>query len=102
MVEKILSETVNGQVFLCNQCNKLHIEYGNFSAIFCRHAFFQFLEAVEGIEEAYYEKINRHTGAKRKIIIPMADGPCCFVFILMKSGSCVLCCAEWSASAVLR
>lgn len=57
----ILSKTKNGQVYICNKCSKIHIEYGNLNFNFTKQEFDDFADYILTLDGAYWEeKIKRH------------------------------------------
>ncbi len=68
---EVLSRTKNGQVYICNRCNKIHIEYSNLNFNFSQKEFKEFADYIINLNGAYWEEKNKHTPFKRKIIIPI-------------------------------
>ena len=70
----ILRSSANGQIFVCNQCQKIHLEFGNFSYDFTSehklNNFFGYLEQIDGL---FYENQNQASAYRRKIMVPIPD-----------------------------
>jgi len=73
-MEKIDIKTVNGHLFTCNSCNKIHFEFNqiniDFSSINIANNFFNHLSSIDG---NLYESLNNETGFNRKIHIPFPN-----------------------------
>lgn len=70
----ILHNSKNGQIFICNQCRKIHLEFGNFTFDFSSQVHLKsFLEHLEVVDGAYYEELNRQSAYQRKIMIPVPE-----------------------------
>ena len=67
-------QSANGQIFLCDKCDKIHVEFNgigiDFTNQFHLQAFYRYLKSIDG---EYYEKKNRNKTYRRKIIIPLPD-----------------------------
>ena len=70
-------QSANGQIFLCDKCDKIHIEFNgigvDFSNQFHLQAFYRYLKSIDG---EYFETKNRSKQYRRKILIPMPDSKC--------------------------
>jgi hypothetical protein len=70
----ILHSSKNGQIFICNRCHKIHLEFGNFTFDFSFEVRLKnFLEHLEEVDGAYYEELNRQSTYQRKIMIPVPE-----------------------------
>lgn len=70
----ILRSSANGQIFVCTQCQKIHLEFGNFTLDFASETqlnnFLCHLGQVDGL---YYENLNKSTSYRRKVMVPIPD-----------------------------
>lgn len=70
----ILRNSTNGQIFICNQCQKIHLEFGNFSCDFTSESKLNnFLNHLEQLDGLYYENQNKFSAYRRKIMVPIPD-----------------------------
>jgi hypothetical protein len=70
----IIRSSTTGQIFVCNQCRKIHLEFGNFSYDFTSETKLNdFLNHLEQIDGLYYEELNKSSGYRRKILVPIPD-----------------------------
>ncbi len=68
-----MSETLNGKVFRCPKCNRVHFEYKNLNLNFTEKEYCFFVNHVKQIKaEDYYSKANK-IPFKRKIYIPIGN-----------------------------
>lgn len=68
----MIQHSTTGQIFVCNQCRKIHLEFGNFSYDFSSEAKLNdFLSNLEQIDGQHYEELNKSTNYRRKIIVPI-------------------------------
>jgi len=70
-MDRVISQTTNGRVFICPNCEKIHIEFNNFLFSFNNDEFGYFKSCFERIDACYYEKMNTNIAYKRKIIVPI-------------------------------
>lgn len=70
----MIQHNTTGQIFVCNQCRKIHLEFGNFTCDFTSETKLNdFLSYLEHIDGQHYEKLNRSSGYRRKIMVPIPD-----------------------------
>lgn len=73
-MEKVNVNTVNGHVFTCNNCKKIHFEFNqfgiDFSSIDIVKNFYKQLVSIDGRK---FESLNESTGYNRKIHIPFPN-----------------------------
>lgn len=70
----ILRSSANGQIFVCNQCQKIHLEFGNFTLDFASETpLNNFLSHLEQVDGLYYEHLNKSTSYRRKVMVPIPD-----------------------------
>ncbi len=68
----IIRSSTTGQIFVCNQCRKIHLEFGNFSCDFTSETKLNdFLNHLEQIDGQHYEELNKSSNYRRKIMIPI-------------------------------
>lgn len=69
----INQQSTNGQLFICNTCHKIHLEFNsigiNFEELEQLKEFHQYLLSVNG---AYYDELNKGNNFRRKIQIPIS------------------------------
>ncbi len=70
-MNKELSRTANGKIFMCSHCDKLHIEYNNFEFSFNPKEFNYFTDCINRIDGEYYEALNSNSPYSRKVIVPI-------------------------------
>jgi len=68
---KVLSRTQNGQIFLCNACLLLHVEFKNLSFNFTEEQFNNFIQYIQNLNGDQIEQQNNFLPYQRKIIIPI-------------------------------
>lgn len=67
----VISRTLNGKIFHCHTCNKIHIEYKNLNFNFSEDEFIFFKDYFLKLDPEKWEKINRDTCYCRKVMIPI-------------------------------
>lgn len=70
-MNQILSETENGQVFLCSKCRLIHFEYKNICFNFTNRQLEYFVDYFLEIKSEFWEVVNANSFFKRKIFIPI-------------------------------
>ncbi|MBS2100447.1 DUF6686 family protein [Carboxylicivirga linearis] len=70
-MENIISQTSNGKVFICNKCDKIHIEFYHFLFSFDEEAYAFFKDNIAQVDGAYYENVNAGLNYRRKIVVPL-------------------------------
>ncbi|MCT4590059.1 MAG: hypothetical protein N4A71_19695 [Carboxylicivirga sp.] len=70
-MDKIISQTRHGRVFICPSCDKVHIEFHNFLFSFNQEEFNHFKQCFSRMDGQYYEAINADIVYQRKIIVPI-------------------------------
>lgn len=68
---KVLSETKNGRVFICPDCNKIHVEFNNLVFNFNDREYKHFSNYIKSLNGQFWEYLNLNTYYKRKIFIPV-------------------------------
>lgn len=77
----ISCNTKNGQIFICSHCQKIHLEFGNFTIDFPTLSHLKkFAQHLNDIDGQYYETRNQQTAYRRKIIIPMPGSDLKMIF----------------------
>jgi hypothetical protein len=67
----MMSQTANGKVFVCNGCNKYHLEYKNLQFSFNESEYRFFVDYFNKIDADYWESINKNTLYRKKIMVPI-------------------------------
>lgn len=70
-MDKVISQTPNGRVFICPNCEKIHIEFHNFLFSFNEDEYRYFQHSFARMDGCYYETINSNIVYSRKIIVPI-------------------------------
>ncbi|MCU4154384.1 hypothetical protein J1N10_00220 [Carboxylicivirga sp. A043] len=70
-MDRVLSQTPNGRVFICPNCEKIHIEFHNFLFSFNKEEFQYFQRCFARMDGCYYEALNSDIVYSRKIIVPI-------------------------------
>ncbi len=70
-MDKVLSQTKNGRIFICPNCEKIHVEFNNFIFTFNKDEFQYFQRCFARMDGCYYEALNASTVYSRKIIVPI-------------------------------
>jgi len=65
----LFNKTKNGKVFICSNCNEIHIEYKNFN--FNENEYKYFSNYFLKLWSEEWEHKNKYTFYNRKIIIPI-------------------------------
>lgn len=68
---RLLNQTLNGKIFKCSECNKIHIEYKNLNFVFEREEFEFFRNYFLELVPEHWEKRNRNSVYNRKILVPI-------------------------------
>ncbi len=67
----MLSRTANGQVFLCNKCKGVHLEFNNLSFNLPSKDFYEFASYFRRLDGGHWELVNCGSIFNRKIIVPV-------------------------------
>ncbi len=73
-------ESTNGKIFTCDNCNKIHLEFGNFSIDF--ESIKSLRSALAGLKGILENDVVPNISTLPKdyrIVIPMTDGTCKFI-----------------------
>ena len=65
----LINKTINGQIFKCDSCEAIHIEYKNLCFNFSIQQFDDFADYISKLDGGKWENKNKNTPYKRKIII---------------------------------
>ncbi len=68
---QVLGQTLNGKLFECKTCNKIHIEFKNLSFAFSKEEYILFRAYFLRLIPENWEYKNRNTIFKRKIMVPI-------------------------------
>jgi hypothetical protein len=68
---EVLSRSINGKIFKCHTCNKIHIEYKNLNFTFSENEYHFFKDYFLKLEPEKWERINQNTFYKKKIMVPI-------------------------------
>ncbi|TLX77490.1 hypothetical protein E9993_02310 [Labilibacter sediminis] len=73
-MKEIGTKSVNGHMFTCSKCDKIHFEFNqigiDFSSIDILRDFYNYLVKIDGVE---FETLNKKTTYQRKIHIPFPN-----------------------------
>ncbi len=70
-MDKLINQTPNGRVFICPNCDKIHIEFHNFLFSFNDEEYHYFKQCFAWMDGCHYESINSDIVYSRKIIVPI-------------------------------
>ena len=70
-MDKIISQTPHGRVFICPSCDKIHVEFHNFLFSFNQEEYNHFKQCFGRMDGQYYEAVNADIVYQRKIIVPI-------------------------------
>ncbi len=75
--------STNGQIFVCQQCQKIHLELSNFAIDFSSTERLElFLKFLLGIDGKLVEEINQKSVYRRKIMVQMPGSEMKMLFTL--------------------
>ncbi|HAJ98736.1 MAG TPA: hypothetical protein DCM62_01795 [Bacteroidales bacterium] len=66
---KLISESPNGQIFLCQTIKVVHVEFGNMFLKLTFNEFSQFAAYVKSIDYVFYLAKNNHAQNRKKIVL---------------------------------
>ena len=69
MSKDFTNKTQNGQIFKCEKCNLIHIEYKNLNFNFTLKQFNDFTQYLSKLDGKKWEQKNKNSKFKRKILI---------------------------------
>ncbi len=75
----ILHQTRKGQVFRCDHCDSLHVEFGTVELPFSPEGFRTFWEMIDRLDLDAWEKSFAHSLHRRKIHIAVGNTGATFV-----------------------
>ena len=75
-MKNIIRQTPNGKVFICNNCDKIHIEFYHFLFSFDEEAYNFFKDNITQVDGAYYENVNADLNYRRKIVVLSGTSKC--------------------------
>lgn len=79
----IAFKSTTGQIFICHQCQKIHLEFGNFTIDFIEEkqleSYYRYLLLLDG---EYYTNLNEHSAYQRKIMVPVPGSGTKLLFTL--------------------
>jgi hypothetical protein len=79
----IVYSSTFGQIFICSQCRKIHLEFGNFSIDFLNEGQLEnFCKQLQQIDGRYYADLNKRSLYKRKIMVPIPTSTTKMLFTL--------------------
>lgn len=68
---KLINQTENGRVYLCESCKKAHFEYKNLNFVFSEKEFEFFKQYFLTLDYKHWEKINQDSAYNKKIMVPI-------------------------------
>jgi len=80
MEHTFIHQTDHGQVFVCNQCDRFHFEFGNVVLMLNNEQFAHFCRGILSLDGATLDKDGEGAGYRRRIHIPVAG--CQLRFVL--------------------
>ncbi len=92
----VIVKSTIGQIFICSQCRKIHLEFGNFTIDFLDedqlNSFYKHLKQIDG---QYYADINQHSAYIRKIMVPIPNSGIKVLFTLEELSEIKLLCEKF-------
>lgn len=70
-MSNILFQSINGKVFKCGSCAKVHVEYNNLNFNFTTEEYKRFATYIQKLDGSFWESKNQTTQYRRKILIPV-------------------------------
>lgn len=70
--QTILHQNDIGSITICDSCEHLHIEIGNFMTVLCSHAFKQIINEFNEIN-ANLDLYTRRTPSGNRVLTPLTD-----------------------------
>jgi hypothetical protein len=71
MESTVIHMTENGQIFICNECDKFHFEFGNIVLTFSEEHLRQFAEWILELDGEHWEAVCSDSVYRRKIQVPV-------------------------------
>jgi hypothetical protein len=79
----IVFRSTNGQIFICSQCRKIHLEFGNFTIDFAEETqLVNFQNHLKKLDGQYYTDLNQQSAYRRKIMVPIPGSGMKMLFTL--------------------
>ncbi|PTN07365.1 DUF6686 family protein [Mangrovibacterium marinum] len=69
--QEIINQTINGKVYRCQSCNKIHVDFKNLSFSFNKTEYRNFKEYMKKLDGDYWLQQNERQSGKPKIMIPI-------------------------------
>ncbi|RKD91840.1 DUF6686 family protein [Mangrovibacterium diazotrophicum] len=69
--ELIINQTINGRIYKCSECNKIHVDYKNLNFSFNQKEYNNFQTYIQNLDGKYWVKKNEDHSGERKILIPI-------------------------------
>lgn len=69
--ELIINQTINGRIYKCSECNKIHVEYKNLYFSFNNKEYHNFQNYIQNLDGQYWVRQNKDHSSERKIHIPI-------------------------------
>lgn len=67
-------QTANGQIFVCPICSKIHLEFGNIAADFCReNKLRDFSQYLHALDARLITQMNQTSAYRRKVMIAFPE-----------------------------
>lgn len=79
-LKKMTNNTLNGSVFTCNDCNKIHVEYINFNLSFTEMEYKHFKKYILKLNGELIEILNKNSRYKRKIHVSLNNNAFSLLF----------------------
>lgn len=69
--EITINQTINGRIYRCAECNKIHVDYNNLSFAFQLQQYQNFRNYIQQLDAAYWARKNEETNGQRRVMIPI-------------------------------
>ena len=72
--EITVNQTINGRIYQCSECNKIHVDYKNLSFSFHLPQYQNFQTCIQQPDAAYRAQKNEEINGQRRVMIPINHG----------------------------
>ncbi len=69
--EVTINQTINGRIYRCSECNKIHVDYKNLSFTFSRKEYDNYQTYIQQLDPEYWADQNKQKSGEAKIVIPL-------------------------------
>lgn len=69
--EITINQTINGRIYKCSECNKIHVDYKNLSFSFQSPQYRNFQHYIQQLDANYWAGKNEEVNGQRRVMIPI-------------------------------